>query len=346
MRTFPSRRGLVIGATAAGLALFALALRSADPASVLDGVRRVGAGFVWISLIAGLRLVVRAAAWCVCAGGRSRLTFRSAFGACLAGEAAGSLTPLGLAASEPVKVVWVRERLGTVEAAASLAVETLLYSISVAAMLAAGTVVWVTRWLPIPIGLATAGAVAAVAVAAAFAWWARHGRSPGLSIILGWLYAAGRHSSLRRPVADAVKRTGEILGTLVFRSPWLLASASLLELSFQALSVLEVWATLALLGVDAGLIGAFLLDYVNRAVTVAFKFIPLRLGVDEWASAAMASLLGTGGAVGVTVAVIRKARVLCWSLAGLVIGASRAMSSGDAPRTIQVPAEPADGSAL
>jgi hypothetical protein len=345
MKSILSRRVLAVAATTGGLALFALALRSADPDSVLDGVRRVGTGFVWVAIIAGLRLVVRAAAWCVCAGGQTRLRFRSAFAACLAGEAAGNLTPLGLAASEPVKVVWVRGRLGTVEAAASLAVETLVYSISVAAMLAAGTAVWVSRWRPIPAAPAVAGAVSAVALAVMFVWWAWPGWSLWSSAFFRWLYSAGKHSARRRPVADAVKRTGEILRMLVFQRPWMLASASMLELAFQALSVLDVWATLVLLGVDAGLVDAFLLDYVNRAVTVAFKFVPLRLGVDEWASAAMASMLGSGGAVGVTVAVIRKARVLGWSLIGLTLGGGRALSAAAARRTVPIPAEPADGAA-
>jgi hypothetical protein len=345
MKSIFTRQGLAVVVTAAGLALFGLALHTANPASVSEGVRRVGAGFVWIALVGGVRLVVRAAAWCACAGGRSRLSFRSALGACLAAEAAGSLTPLGLAASEPLKVVWVRDRLGTVEAAASLAVETLLYSISVAIILVAGTVVLVTGWAPVLVKRVLAGATAALAIAVVIAWRARPKHKSLSSVVLGWLESRGRHASARRAVASGIRRTGEIFRTLVFRRPWAFIATSLLELAFQALSVLEVWLTLVLLGVDVSFLGAFLMDYANRAVTVAFKFVPLRLGVDEWASAAMASVLGSGGAAGVTVAVIRKARVLCWSTAGLAVGAWR-MTTNAVPRpTVAIPAEPADGAA-
>jgi hypothetical protein len=103
--------------------------------------------------------------------------------------------------------------------------------------------------------------------------------------------------------------------------------------------------TLDLLGVHTSFRDAFLMDYANRAVTVAFKFVPLRLGVDEWASGAMAAMLGNGGAAGVTVAVVRKARLLCWSLAGLAVGARRMTTSAAPRRAVSIPVEPANNAA-
>jgi hypothetical protein len=316
-----SRRSLVVIGVTAGIALFVEALRVADPATVASGLRRVGAGFAWILLIAGGRLVLRAAAWSACAGGTSRLSFSKALEACLIGEAAGSLTPLGPAASEPLKVACVRRQLETVEAGASLAVENLFYSVSVAAMLVAGGLAALTVVAPAAAKWALLASAAAVIVG--FAWAQRPFRStrPASSSALQRLAGRVQHfSSGLDAVAEGLRRTEAILRSLASARPWTLVFISVLEVAFQALSVIEVWVTLMLLGVDVGLVNAFLMDTANRAVSVAFKFVPLRMGVDEWASGAMASAIGGSGSIGVTVAVIRKARVLVVSLLGMLMG--------------------------
>lgn len=98
-----------------------------------------------------------------------------------------------------------------------------------------------------------------------------------------------------------------------------------LEFAFQAAAVAEVYVTLVLLGApNTTLLHALFLECANRAVTVVFKFVPLRLGVDEVASGLVTGLTGVGGAVGVAVAVIRKGRVLCWTLPGLALLGGRA----------------------
>jgi hypothetical protein len=322
-----SKRGLVIGGSLVGLVLFALTIRTVSLASMLEMVRRVGVGFVWILALGGARLAARAAAWTACTGGNSRLPFRSAFASCIVGEGAGNLTPLGLAASEPAKVMWVRNHLGTMESAASLTVETLLYSLTVAVMLAAGCVAALVAFAP---GIARPLLLAGVVVCAGLAVLARalRGRRiPTPAFARRWL-AAGQGQSKIGAVRKWFARTGEILRTLASREPGTLALVILLEVAFQAAAVAEVWVMLVLLGMpNATFLQAFLLEFANRVVTIVFKFVPMRLGVDELASGTMSSLLKGGTALGVTLAVVRKARVLFWSVVGAALAAGRAVGS-------------------
>ena len=71
------------------------------------------------------------------------------FSAFLAGDAIGSVTPLGLLASEPTKVFLTRHHLATRESVASLAIDNLVYAASVVAMVAVGVVV-VLATVPLP----------------------------------------------------------------------------------------------------------------------------------------------------------------------------------------------------
>ena len=64
---------------------------------------------------------------------------------------------------------------------------------------------------------------------------------------------------------------------------------------------------------------ALMFSSLDRVVTAAFKFVPLRAGVDEASSGALAPLLGIPAAVGVTLAVVRKVRNLAWALVGMLI---------------------------
>ena len=55
------------------------------------------------------------------------------------------------------------------------------------------------------------------------------------------------------------------------------------------------------------------------ASSFVFRFVPLRVGVDEAGTALAAGVLALGAATGVTLAVVRKARVLCLSAAGVAL---------------------------
>jgi hypothetical protein len=71
-------------------------------------------------------------------------------------------------------------------------------------------------------------------------------------------------------------------------------------------------------------------ESLNRVITAAFKFVPLRVGVDEAASGGFAALVGVNPVAGVAPALVRKVRSLFWMGIGLALIAfyhSRAVPS-------------------
>ena len=71
-------------------------------------------------------------------------------------------------------------------------------------------------------------------------------------------------------------------------------------------------------GANTTLVDAFLMESAGRFVTVAFKFIPYRLGIDEAGSGAVARVIGYDPAVGVTLALVRRIRILVLNVFGLI----------------------------
>ncbi|MDO8836063.1 MAG: lysylphosphatidylglycerol synthase domain-containing protein, partial [Vicinamibacterales bacterium] len=141
--TRPSRRvsWLVVVSSAAGTVLFVAAVRHVGWQEMLEGIRRVGWGFLAIVALGGLRFATRTLAWMACVGGPVRLRFRTAFEVVLASDALGTLTPAGPLASEPAKVVFVSSGLPLKTALPSVAIENILYTLSAGLMIATGAIV-------------------------------------------------------------------------------------------------------------------------------------------------------------------------------------------------------------
>jgi hypothetical protein len=293
-----------------GAALFAYALQRVGLDVLAGGIRRVGWGIVVILAIAGVRFVLRAQCWRWCLPPHVRLDFPQAFSAFVAGDAVGNVTPLGLLASEPTKVLLVRHHLATLDSVASLTLENILYAISVVAMLAFGLALLLATthvpgqawWIAAAIAAAAGAAVLALVVL----------RAPRLLPLRG---------ELRR---------------FAFEHPGRLARVFSLQVLFHVLAVFETFLTLRWLMGSASptVVQAIVFETVNRFATVAFKFVPFRIGVDEALSGAVAPLVAVAAAAGVTLAVIRKARMLFWSAVGLILVAThpvRTNRGGDRP---------------
>jgi hypothetical protein len=93
-----------------------------------------------------------------------------------------------------------------------------------------------------------------------------------------------------------------------------------LDLLFQMAAVTEVYLTLYwLLPTPPTVAEAIMFSALDRGVIVAFKFIPFRLGIDEYLSGELANALAWDPATGVAVALIRKVRSIAWVGVGLVL---------------------------
>ena len=298
-------------AGAGGLALFAFAIAQAGgTGEIVAGIRRVGWGLAAILALGGVRFLLRTASWRLCMPPRSRVPFRQAFQAFLAGDAIGNVTPLGLIASEPTKVFLMRHQLVTGQSVASLAVDNIVYGASILLTVLLGLFVllateempfeWSEAAMVIIVLLVIAGGIAARLLLRG-TWGDDRGARPKWRQKL-----AGVRQSVLAFSAGHPSRVWRVFA---------------LHLAFHAVAAVEVYLTLGwLLPQQPPAWGeALIFSALDRVTTVVFKFVPLRAGVDEASSGALAPLLGIPTAVGVTLAVVRKVRNLAWALVGMLI---------------------------
>jgi len=300
-----------------GVGLLVFTIRRVGWSEVVSGVTSVGWWFLAVVLLGATRMACRARAWIACAAD-PQLRFRDAFGAMIAADALGNLTPLGLLASEPTKIMLTRSRVSTVTSVASVTIENAFYTASVFVVLLGGTWFFFQRaGVPPALEQIAEVIVGAIAVAGVVGLWLARSQPAVLSKVAPLITRlAGRTAVPAEAIREVEARIYGVLKWPLGR----LAHVGAWEALFHVAAVAEVWMVLRLLpgGANATLVDAFLLESAGRFVTITFKFIPYRLGIDEAGSGAVAQAIGIGPAAGVTLALVRRLRILCLNAIGLI----------------------------
>lgn len=321
-----------------GLLLFAYFVKSAGWREILDGITRLGAGFLLVLAISALRPVVRSLAWTRCFEEPHRLRFRDALWAYLIGDAVGTLVPLGIFVSEPTKAAVVRKRVPLMAGLSALAIENLFYSLSVALFIFAGMAALLFSFqLNRPLRIISICALAAVVLLIALAFLIIRKQWKFLSGALEYLYVRGLGRTLLETRRERVRSLEDRVYGFYKRNRSRFLPIMLLETCFHLSGVAEVYVVLWFISdtftgaarPSSLLLTAFVLESVNRVINVVFKFVPLRLGVDEAGSGWITHVLNFGKASGVTLAIIRKARIICWTALGVALLVRRGLSLSD-----------------
>jgi len=312
--------GIIFGLL--GLLLFAYFVSRAGVGEILSNIQRIGAGFVLILAISSVRYIVRALAWVRCVEPPYRLPFRDAFAARLMGDALGNIIPfVSAAVSEPSKAVFVKDRVPLLVGLSALAIENIFYALSVAIFIFAGTAtLLLTFHLPKGLRYASIGALITTVIIIPLIYLLIRWRARFLSGALRLLENRGVTSKLIGKLRPRALSLEDRVYGFYATSQRSFLSIFLLDTCFHLAGIAEVYITLWFISpVAPTLVQAFILESVNRIINVAFKFIPLRAGVDEGGTGQVSKVLGFARGIGVTLAIVRKARDIFWSAIGLVL---------------------------
>lgn len=324
----PSLTGILLAT--AGLALLVWQVRLVGLDHIGDGFKAVGwLGFLAILALSCFRFTARSLAWTTLM--TRRVPLGAATAATISGDALGNLSFLSLLVSEPAKALYVTRHAPAAEAFAALTAENFFYSVSVAAVILGGTLTLLSTFvLPDAFRFVVWLSLAAMAAVLAVAVWLAHQRPAVVFWVRGALHTLGAWVAPRpgRPIThllDRLQRLETQTYDALAASPARLGLVLTCEVAFHLGSVAEAWLTLTLLQGSASLLNAFLLDTVNRLINVIFRAVPMRMGVDEVTTSGFSELLGLGSATGVTLALVRKARMLVWAVVGLALLGRRAI---------------------
>jgi hypothetical protein len=309
-----------------GLALFAYFVKKAGVGQIMEGISRLGAGFVLIIAISALRQIARSIAWTLCMEAPYRLRFRDAFRARVMGDAIGNILPFaGFIVSEPAKPALIRDRVPLMAGFSALAIENIFYALSVSLFIFSGmTALLLNFSLTKGLRLISIITLAVIAIVVLLGAVLIGKRLKFISGTAGFLHRRG----LNEKWIEKGRSLEERVYGFYQRNSARFLPILLLEASFHLAGAAEIYVTLYFISPDQPptFLTAFILESVNRVITVAFKFIPLRMGVDEAGTGRVSKVLQFTMTTGVTLAIIRKARDMFWAATGMILLLQRGLS--------------------
>jgi rSAM/selenodomain-associated transferase 1 len=317
-------------AAISGAVLFVYFIQRAGAGDVIEGIQRLGWVFLIVVCLGGMRHLVRAAAWLRCMEGGSRLELRHVFQAVIVGDALGNLTPLSLIISEPAKVMFLRDRAPSRQTFPALAVENLFYTFSAILMIACGLVsLFLVLQEPGQLWLVTTFLISSLVLLIVIAHGLIWRRISIASSTLLWFKNHNIAPEWTGQAAARVRSMEQNVYRLYPRDRIRLLTVAVLEFLFHFLAVLEIYVVLSIVSdLDPTILDVVIFESTNRLITILFKFVPLRIGVDEAGTGLFANLLAFGTTTGVTLAIVRKARMLVWISIGIGLLVRRGFSVG------------------
>lgn len=245
------------------------------------------------------------------------------------GDALGNIIPfVSVAVSEPSKGVFVKDKVPLMVGLPALAIENIFYAMSVALFIFGGTATLLLSFsLPKPLRYASIGALCATVVVVPLIFLLIRTQARFLSGAAGFLIQRGIASRLMKKIRPRAEVLEERVYGFYERNQRRFVSIFLLDCCFHLAGVIEVYTTLSFISpVAPTLKQAFILESVNRIINVAFKFVPLRAGVDEGGTGQVSRVLGFARGIGETLAIVRKGRDIFWTAIGVILIWKRGLS--------------------
>jgi Lysylphosphatidylglycerol synthase TM region len=306
-----------------GLALFIYVIKQTGISEITSNLRTVGAGFLLILAVSSTRYLSRSLAWLRCMNPEERrVGFWALWRARLAGEAVGDLT-FGPVVAEPMRLIALGDKLSLSSGVSSLAVENIAYTISSCLMVMAGAVALLASF-GLNESMRTAAAVSLAVVfapiAASIVTISRRWKigSSSVSALASFIARGEAKRSRIEAKIDRLRELEDYVFDFYAKRPRDFFILALCQAAFHLAGALEIYLTLRLMGLDANFGAAFTFEAVNRAINMAFIFVPALVGVDEVGTGALIKAAGFDFDHGVALALIRKIRMFFWIGIGLV----------------------------
>ena len=308
-------------AAAAGIALLGYLLHRVGVTAIVQAMRLLGAGFLILLILSGIRHFLRAIAWrsCVDPGAPSQrlLDF---FTLRLIGESLTDLSPAGPMLGETVKAWAVSRRIPAKFGVTSVVIEDLIYSLGTGLFVMAGFLILVVsaahkHHLAKPSGVMLLAALAAIVLAITFR--PKH--------LLGKVLFRIRNTSSGQTLiaryGQAVRGWETGIREFFRTRKKVLFAVAAIEIAVNLISFVETYLILRGATAHASFLNAYLVESANRCAQLIASFVPFGLGVDEGTTTAVLRSLGDTLREGVSAAAIRKMRSLFWDFVGLALAA-------------------------
>lgn len=294
-------------------------------------VSRIGWGFLVVVALNGLRHAVRAfCIYLIISKENPSVKYINALAARLGGEAVSVVTFTGPFLGDMTKAALLKRDATLSHSAATIIVDNIIYYASVVLMILCGvgalfyTIGGEDRVLRYTlIGIAVFALAFFVMMAVAVTKQVKP-MSWVVSRLINRNWLPGFIARRKDPIFDIEETVYQFYNE---RRAAFFALFGLIVFS-HALSVVEVFYVMELLGFEPTVLTAFIIESLNKVINSAFSFVPGTVGVYEGGNGIILKIFGYTTATGVALALVRRGAIFFWTFVGLLILLGRTITRG------------------
>ncbi len=320
-----------------GLAFFVYLVVKLKPSVLLEYLRTVGWNFFWILGLSLVWLLSYSLAWEIFLKNLSkRVNLWDIFKIKASGEAINSITPLSWGGGDPARILMLKDHIPLNEGTASVVVDRSLNNMAIALFMLLGVLITFIRFtLPPALEIGLPIALLVIVGVSGFLYYRSH---EGLfSFFLDLLKKLRLKRSFSEKTLNNVHEIdGHISRFYKMNRKGFIAAFGLHFLGRLA-GVGEIYLAARFLGHPISCIDSYLLASMTVIINMIFVFIPGSLGVMEGAFAGVFALLKLDPAIGTSIQIVRRTRMLFWTGVGFVFMSLMKGNAGDKPNPAPAP---------
>lgn len=279
-----------------GLTAVVVLVRELGPQRIFTHIATLGSVLPLVLLITAGKYPLQTLAWRLALPVRDRPPFWRSLAATLAGDSVGYLTFAGPVSGEPARALLLRDHLPLPVGIAVGAFERAIYTATGAVVVVVALILAATR-----LNHAWRAYAAAAAIAT------------GIAVIIATVARGFRSSPEGRPH----RQWRVVLHDLWRHRRGAVVVIALIGILEHALLALEAGVMLHALGAQPTVALVIVFEGLTKTLNSVGSIVPARLGVSEAGSTLLSAGLGVGASLGLSLALMRRARALLWSAVGL-----------------------------
>lgn len=304
-----------------GATLLVLLIRAVGVEPIFQALGQIHYGFFILLGLAGFRHAMRTLSMRVAvAREHRRFNFWQAFTTRLAGETISFFTFTGPVLGEATKAALLRKRVPLASALQALAVDNLLYNLSVAVFISSGALVMLLTYdLPVGARLPLIGIAAGMALVITLVVAAVISDVMPVTAAVDFFIRRGWKANWFRSKREHFHQVEENVYDFYKKRPRTFFAMLACDFGAHATTVAEVAAVLWMLDFEPGLGVSYIIDSLTKVINLVFSFVPATIGVYEGGTGLILNTLGYAVATGLTIGIVRKASMIVWALVGLLM---------------------------
>lgn len=304
-----------------GATLLVILIRAVGVEPIFQALGQIQYGFLILLGLAGLRHALRTLSMrAAVAREHRRFSFWQAYTTRLAGETISFFTFTGPVLGEATKAALLRKSVPLPAAVQALAVDNLLYNLSVAVFISSGALVMLFNYdLPLGARLPLIGIAAGMALVITLIAWAVISDVMPVTAAVDFFIRRGWKAKWFKSRRAHFHQVEENVYDFYKKRPRTFFTMLACDFGAHATTVAEVAAVLWMLDFEPGVGVSYIIDSLTKVINLVFSFVPATIGVYEGGTGLILNTLGYAVATGLTIGIVRKASMIVWALIGLLM---------------------------